>query len=267
MKHTTFVVPFQSDSQIRVLTDEQQNPLFVAVDVATALGYRNTAEAIKQHCRGVVKYDPIVDNLGRVQTVRVITEPDLYRLIMGSRLPEAERFERWVFEEVLPAIRKHGRYLHPGTAGPLTGDLLAEVAFAARNAATIVKSCGLALNRGQSRRLVNDMVVESTGVDVLALFAASGLLPADTAQAVREQGLETIGRWAAEHLAANADGMVKFRTLYTRFREWFQESGQEGPLPSKKLVSSWLGSAGYKRFNPGGTATVLGCVLREKEVA
>lgn len=63
----------------------------------------------------MVKHHPIIDSLGRSQSARFITEPDLYRLITHSKLPEAEKFEAWVFEEVLPSIRKHGMYATPAT--------------------------------------------------------------------------------------------------------------------------------------------------------
>jgi len=91
-----------------VIDDE---PYFVAKDVAAALGYKDTNNAVKQHCRGVVKCHPIKDRLERTQEVRVIMESDIYRLVIGSKLPEAEKFEAWVFEEVLPSIRKHGAFL------------------------------------------------------------------------------------------------------------------------------------------------------------
>lgn len=85
--------------------------LFCGKDVATALGYKDTNNAMKQHCRGVVKRHPITDSLGRTQLAAFIAEPDLYRLVTHSHLPNAEKFERWVFEEVLPAIRRTGGYM------------------------------------------------------------------------------------------------------------------------------------------------------------
>ena len=83
---------------------------WVAKDVAAVLGYANTNEAISRHCKGVVKRYPL-PTPGGVQELRIIGEPDLYRLIAGSRLPEAERFERWIFEEILPTIRRSGGYI------------------------------------------------------------------------------------------------------------------------------------------------------------
>lgn len=90
--------------------------LFCATDVAKALGYANPAKAVIDHCRpkdGFPKWKPITDSIGRTQQAKFISEPDVYRLIIHSNLPNAERFEAWVFEEVLPSIRSHGGYLTP----------------------------------------------------------------------------------------------------------------------------------------------------------
>lgn len=84
-------------------------PWFVGKDVAERLGYADPTNAMKQHCKGVVKRHPL-STAGGVQEVRILSEPDVLRLIIGSKLPAAERFERWVFEEVLPTIRKTGSY-------------------------------------------------------------------------------------------------------------------------------------------------------------
>ena len=89
-------------------------PYFVGADVAKALGYKDTVNALKQHCRGVVKHH-LTDSLGRNQEASFITEGDLYRLIMKSKLPSAEKFEAWVMDEVLPTIRKTGSYQKPMT--------------------------------------------------------------------------------------------------------------------------------------------------------
>lgn len=67
-------------------------PYFVGTDVAKALGYKDTVNALKQHCRGVVKHH-LIDSLGRNQEASFIPEGDLYRLIMKSKLPSAEKFE------------------------------------------------------------------------------------------------------------------------------------------------------------------------------
>lgn len=91
--------------------EEDGQILFCGKDVAKALGYKNPNKAIGDHCRGITKRYPIQDSLGRTQEAVFISEPDLYRLITHSKLPTAEKFERWVFEEVLPAIRRTGGYM------------------------------------------------------------------------------------------------------------------------------------------------------------
>lgn len=103
---TTF--NFRSHNVRTILIDDE--PWFVAKDVAEALGYTNSSKATSDHCRGITKRYPILDALGRTQEVRIIREPDLYRLIVGSTLPAAQEFEVWIFEEVLPSIRKTGKY-------------------------------------------------------------------------------------------------------------------------------------------------------------
>ena len=94
--------------------EENGQILFCGTDVARALGYADTAKAIKLHC----KEDgwaicPVIDSMGREQQAKFITEGNVYRLIAHSKLPSAEKFERWVFDEVIPSIRKHGAYITP----------------------------------------------------------------------------------------------------------------------------------------------------------
>lgn len=84
-------------------------PYFVANDVAKSLGYKRPADAVTAHCKGSVKHRYLTE--GGEQEVKVIPEGDVYRLISRSKLPSAEKFERWVFDEVLPSIRKHGAYM------------------------------------------------------------------------------------------------------------------------------------------------------------
>lgn len=99
-------------ANVRIIIDEHKNPLFCATDVAKVLGYKDATNAIKRHCRSdsLTNRYPIVDSLGRTQEARFIPESDLYRLIINSKLPTAQQFERWVMEDVLPALRKHGTY-------------------------------------------------------------------------------------------------------------------------------------------------------------
>ena len=98
--------------QVRIIEDNGK-PLFCGSDVAKALGYSNPRDALNRHCKGVVKRDTPTE--GGLQQISFIPEGDVYRLITHSKLPSAERFESWVFDEVLPSIRQSGGYLTPQT--------------------------------------------------------------------------------------------------------------------------------------------------------
>ena len=85
--------------------------LFCAKDVAKSLGYVNPRKAILDHCRCVTKRDvPHPQSSGRLLEMSFIPEGDVYRLIVGSKLPAAEKFETWLFDTVVPSIRKYGMY-------------------------------------------------------------------------------------------------------------------------------------------------------------
>lgn len=91
------------------MEDEAGEPLFVGKDVCEALGYANPNKAMGDHCKGITIRYPLM-TAGGMQNVRVLIEPDVMRLVVSCTLPEGRRFEAWVFEEVLPPIRKTGAY-------------------------------------------------------------------------------------------------------------------------------------------------------------
>lgn len=94
--------------EIRTLK-ENNKVLFCGSDITKALGYGNASAALNRHCKGITKRDTLTN--GGIQALLFITEGDVYRLIAHSRLPSAERFESWIFDEVLPTIRKTGGYV------------------------------------------------------------------------------------------------------------------------------------------------------------
>lgn len=111
MSNPATVVPFHFDShEVRTVTDERGEAWFAANDVSVILGYKNPRTAVANHCRqvGVLKQDTLTEK--GTQEMTYINEGNLYRLIIKSRKPQAERFEQMVMEEILPAIRKTGHY-------------------------------------------------------------------------------------------------------------------------------------------------------------
>ena len=89
--------------------EENGKILFCGSDVAKALGYRRPKDAIIAHCKGAVKRRLLTN--GGAQEMKMISEGDVYRLISHSRLPSAEKFESWIFDDVLPTIRRTGGYV------------------------------------------------------------------------------------------------------------------------------------------------------------
>lgn len=157
--------------------------LFSARDVAAALGFIDTVNAVKQHCKGVAIHHPLPTGRG-LQASRVITEADVLRLIVSSRLPSALKFERWLFEEVLPAIRKTGSYSvapalpqdYPSALRELAASFEARVALEAKvtqDAPKVLFADAVATS--DSTILIGDLakILRGNGVDIGAnrLFA------------------------------------------------------------------------------------------------
>ncbi len=93
--------------------EEGDKVLFCGKDVAEALGYARPRDAISDHTKGAVKRRILTN--GGEQEMSFIPEGDVYRLIAHSKLPKAQEFESWVFDEVLPTIRKNGAYMTDDT--------------------------------------------------------------------------------------------------------------------------------------------------------
>lgn len=98
--------------KVRTISDGDK-VLFCGSDVAKALGYAKPQNAIAAHCKGALKRGILTN--GGEQQMLFIPEGDIYRLAARSELPSAEKFESWIFDEVLPSIRKHGAYMTPDT--------------------------------------------------------------------------------------------------------------------------------------------------------
>ena len=96
---------------VRIIVKENGEPLFCLRDVATCLGYANPSASVNDICNdGYAILIPIQDSLGRTQEAKFGPESEVYRLIFGSKLDSAKKFQDWVFKEVLPSIRKTGSY-------------------------------------------------------------------------------------------------------------------------------------------------------------
>lgn len=167
------LVPFSFDNHpVRAATDDQGTPWFVAKDVAEILGYDQTANGLK-HCKGASVLDELNKNNGLAPATKWIQEADVYRMVMRSTLPDAERFQDWVVEEVLPSIRKTGSYsvqdAKPAKASPRPREI--REAYASFRA--IGKLIGL---KGNMLELSANQATQTwTGVNPLALLGHAAL--------------------------------------------------------------------------------------------
>lgn len=165
---------------VRTLETADGKVLFCGADVAKALGYRSPKDAISAHCKGAVK-QRILTN-GGVQEMNFIPEGDLYRLITHSKLPNAEHFESWVFDEVLPSIRKHGAYM--------TDDTLEK----ALTSPDFLIQLATNLKEEQQKRKALEIKIESDKPKVIFANAVSAsqtsILVGDLAKLIKQNGVK-----------------------------------------------------------------------------
>ena len=163
---------------VRTLT-EDGNTLFCGSDVARALGYAKPQNAIAAHCKGALKRGILTN--GGMQEMSFIPEGDLYRLITHSKLPDAEKFERWVFDEILPSIRRNGMYATP--------EKLAEMLL---NPDAMIQTLQ-ALKAEQEKRRALEAQAEADKPKVLFSDAvsasSSSILIGDLAKLLRQNGV------------------------------------------------------------------------------
>lgn len=198
--------------EIRTITEDGVT-LFCAKDVAVALGYKRPADAITAHCKGsVIRRLP---TNGGEQDMKFIPEGDIYRLAARSELPGADAFERWIFDEVLPSIRKHGGYI-AGQRDMTPEELMAAAVLVAdkkiREMETEkqrLKEDKLALEKENERqrqeiadfqpmRQYLDTILSSTGVLATTQIAADyGLSAKQLNRILHEEGIQrnVNGQW------------------------------------------------------------------------
>lgn len=99
----------ETSKTIRTVTIDD-DIMFIAKDVAEALGYKDTNQAIRRHCDDTINL-PVEMTASLDSRLKLISESDVYSLIFGSKIPSAKAFKRWVTKEVLPNLRKHGGYM------------------------------------------------------------------------------------------------------------------------------------------------------------
>lgn len=161
--------------------EKDGEPWFVGKDVAVALGYKDTVNALKSHVDTEDKGGwQITTQFGEKETT-IINESGLYSLVLSSKLPTAKKFKRWVTNEVIPSIRKHGAYMTPET-----------LEAAILNPDTMIKLC-TALKDEQEKRKALEQQIESQKPAVLFTGAVetskTSILIGELAKMLKQNGI------------------------------------------------------------------------------
>ncbi|MDY2550916.1 phage antirepressor KilAC domain-containing protein [Enterococcus gallinarum] len=167
---------------------ENDVPYFVANDVAKTLGYKNPSDATNKHCKKAVKTWGS-DSLGRRQSFKIIPESDVYRLVIKSNLPSAEKFESWVMEEVLPQIRKHGMYATDELLN--NPDLLIEVATKLKEERTLRLVAEQKVAEMQPEVNYHDIILANKSVTPISFIAKNyGMSAMQTNKLLHDFGIQ-----------------------------------------------------------------------------
>lgn len=158
--------------EIRTLETNDGKVLFCGKDVAAALGYKETAKAIREHCKGVSEID--TPTKGGIQKMKFIHESDIYRLTFSSKLPNAEKFTDWITEEVIPSIMRTGSYSMNGKSKPTNQNTEKRLAIQEMNAKTrqaklLLDFAKLNLSTESKTLLANEAGRIITGKQILPL--------------------------------------------------------------------------------------------------
>lgn len=207
---------FNSDEFGEIRTVEiNGRPYFVATDVATALGYATPRDAISRHCKGVVKRDTPTSS--GIQQMSYINEGDLYRLIMKSKLPSAEKFESWVMDDVLPSIRKNGGYIS-GQETLSDDELLAKALMVAQNK---IAERDKIIEQKQAK--IEQMKPKEIFADAVATSRTS-ILIGDLAKLICQNGVQIGQKRLFEWLRSNGY-LIKFGTSRNMPTQRYVEQG------------------------------------------
>ena len=226
MAPCTELIPFDFEGRpVRVVTDAQGEPWFVAADVCAVLELPNTTRAL-------ARLDPDEQALISIQgisrgndQVNVVNEPGLYSLVLGSRKREAKHFKRWVTHEVLPAIRKTGSYTAPSARPTLPAPTQDRVAALLLIGEAVAKVPGV--KPGIAMAATLSCIQENTGLAVETLRRA---LPAR----------DTAANEAVQHSAAELTLLTKDeQQLYRDLKQ--QRWGQNVRLEQERIdwTTAW----------------------------
>ncbi|MCI8777517.1 MAG: phage repressor protein/antirepressor Ant [Oscillospiraceae bacterium] len=212
--------------------EENGKVMFCGKDIAMSLGYKRPADAISAHCKGVCELP--TPTAGGVQKMKYISEGDIYRLAAKSELPGAEKFESWIFDEVLPSIRKHGAYMTENTLEQAIADpdFLIKLATELKNEKEKRKELETKVNEDKPKVLFADAVET----------AQTSILVGDLAKLIKQNGIN-IGQ----------------KRLFSYLREngYLIKNGSSKNMPTQKSMEMNLFEVKERTINnPDGTVRI-----------
>lgn len=218
---------------VRMLEEDGGKVLFCGSDVAKALGYAKPQNAIHAHCKGALKRG--IPTNGGIQDMTFITEGDVYRLITHSKLPDAESFEKWLFEIVLPSIRKHGAYMTDDTLKKalLSPDFLIQLATELKSEKEKNRQLEDKIEADKPKTIFADAVSAST----------STILIGDLAKMLIQNGVDIGQKRLFTYLRDNGYLMktgssYNMPTQYSMDRGWFEVKESCVTCPDGHIVTN-----------------------------
>ena len=245
---STELIPFDFEGrQVRVVTDDQGEPWFVAADVCAALALPDTHKAVAR-LDDDEKDRNSIPTPGGMQDMTVVNEPGLYSLVLGSRKPEAKRFKRWVTHEVLPAIRKSGAYTVRGVQPALPAPTQDRVSSILLIGEAVARVPGVKPGIAMAATLT--CIQENTGLSVETLRRA--LPPKDAAanEAICSLNATQLGRLLGLSAKATNQRLAQHGLQLRNERdEW--ELTEAGEVWAEAMPYSRNGHSGYQiLWNP-----------------
>ena len=247
--NTASMVPFAfGDNMVRLVRDDAGDPWFLAKDVCRVLELGNVSKALRgldEDEKADISISDVSSNgVRQARSMLIITESGLYALVFRSRKQEAKAFSKWVRSEVLPTLRRTGRYAMPGmdSAGP---EVLHHVKPAVRERLLSTAQRVINMNGGGTLE-----EVEALFLRYCQLISHGTAVPGAGEAHIDAAIEKEILRFAEECCQPDGNNRIQATRLYTAFARWWQKKHRE-PAPSMHLFGRVLPQL-YRKTKCGG---------------
>jgi prophage antirepressor-like protein len=255
----TEIIPYVfEDELVRVRRDENGDPWFVAKDVCRVLGIANHKDAVSRldedERAGVGITDPSSNGVEQERTFTTVSESGLYALIFKSRKPQAKTFRKWVTSEVLPAIRKTGRYEGGGVADreALLESIKEQAGRISMRTTQRVSMLNIALQVCKAEGAADELTVLARYVSM-----CDAVLGKQAEEAKEKGELALVDHFIAECCEKEEAHKINATVLYRYFTAWCKDRGIRHP-PSM----AWFGRQAGQRLRRIRSGTVSYCDVR-----